>query len=115
MDEPPRVAPQITPNAVTAYGIHDQSFTLQAIMDLRGSMAELKVGVESLKSSVDTTRSKVDDLVNWKNRILGGALVIGALMGIGGFLVAKFSAYVTIKNPNGQSASTATAPTSVRD
>lgn len=93
--------PATTPMAgVTAYGGGDHSFTLQAIMDLKGSMGELKAAVDQLKTSIDGTKTKVDDLVSWKNKILGGVFVLGVVMSIAAFFIGKFSDYVTIKSPS---------------
>ena len=68
-------------------------------METQRSIGEVKAAVDALRVSVESTKSKVDDLVNWKNRILGGVLVLGALISIVGFLVAKFSDYITITAP----------------
>ena len=57
---------------------------------------------DSLKMSVDGMKSKVDDLVNWKHRILGGAVVLGMVITVFAFFVGKFWDYVTIKAPSAQ-------------
>ena len=91
---PPQTAP-ISPS----YGTHDHSFTLQAVMELQASFAEVKSDLKNLKSSIDGVKPKVDDLVNWKNRIIGGAIVLGAVCAILGVVVSKASDYITIKAP----------------
>lgn len=97
--------PQTTP-VMPSYGHHDQSFTLQAIMELQSSFAEVRAELKNLRSSVDSTRSKVDDLVNWKNKILGGAIVLGVVGAALGFLASKASDYITIKTPASVQATT---------
>ena len=72
-DEEPQ-SPQV-PASQIATGLHDHSFTLQAIMELQKSSAEISTNLQTLKSSVDGVKSKVEDLVGWKNKIVGGAHV----------------------------------------
>jgi hypothetical protein len=85
-----------------ALGKSDHSFTLQAIMELKGSMGELKSSFNSLRDAIEGMKSKVDDLVSWKNRILGGAVVVGAVLTVAAFFIGKFFEYVTIKSPTAQ-------------
>lgn len=94
--------PQVPPPSV-ATGQYDHSFTLQAIMDLQKSFAEVNTHLAALRSSVDSLKGKVDDLIAWKNRILGGAIVLGAVAALLGFLISKASDYVMLKPmPAGQ-------------
>lgn len=87
------------PSTPTAYGMGDHSFTLQAIMEMQKSLGEMKASLDGMKSSIDSVKSKVDDLVNWKHKILGGVAVIAVVATLLGFLISKFSDYVTIKPP----------------
>lgn len=98
-ESPPATVPT---GSSAAFGNVDHSFTLQAIMDLKGSMGELKSSVELLKSSVDGMESKVGELVTWRHRILGGVIVLGVIFAFLGFVFGKFSDYVTIKAPTDQ-------------
>lgn len=113
---PRKPRPEETPPATTpmessaVYGAGDHSFTLQAIMDLKGSMGELKSSVEQLKTSIDGMKSKVDDLVTWKHKILGGAVVLGLVISLLAFLIGKFGDYVTIKAPLPQTQISITPP-----
>lgn len=75
---------------------HD--FTLQAIIELQKSIGEMNATLASTKSSVDALRTKVDELVAWKNKILGGAAVLAAVVAILGYLLGKASDYVTLKS-----------------
>ena len=77
----------------------DHSFTLQMIMELQKSVGEINANLGQMKASIDSMKGKVDDLVGWKNKILGGAAVLAAVIGIGGYIVGKASDYVTFKNP----------------
>ncbi|KXJ63047.1 hypothetical protein AXY46_03250 [Achromobacter xylosoxidans] len=108
-DDTPASIPQTTPTAV-GFGSHDHSFTLQAIIDLKASMVELRTSFDAVKASVDSTKSKVDDLINWKNRILGGAVVLGVVSAFLGFVIAKGSDYVTFKQPTAYSPAPVVAP-----
>lgn len=94
--------PQATPAGMPSPGFgshHDHSFTLQAVMEMRQSIGELKSSIDNMNTTVQSTKTKVEDLVNWKNRILGGAIVLGILGTVLGFLISKFSDYVTISQP----------------
>jgi hypothetical protein len=69
-------------------------------MEMQKSLGEINASILSLRQSVDSVKSKVDDLVAWKNKILGGAAVFGAVCALLGFLFTKFSDYVTIASPH---------------
>lgn len=92
------IAPQTTPNSV-GYGGSDHSFTLQTVFEMQKSLGELIATVNTLKTSIDSVKSKVDQLSDWKNRILGGAVVLGVIFSLLGFGISKFSEYVVIKAP----------------
>jgi hypothetical protein len=77
----------------------DHSWTLQAIMELKGSLAQLTVTVEALRKSSETMGAKVDDLVGWKNKVLGGAAMLMFVGGLIGYGVGKLSDYVVLKPP----------------
>lgn len=81
---------------------HNYDYTLQAVMDMRQSMGEFKASIDSMNLTMQGTKAKVDDLVNWKNRILGGAIVLGTICALLGFVVSKFSNYITISAPSAQ-------------
>lgn len=96
-DEEPQ-SPQV-PASQIATGLHDHSFTLQAIMELQKSSAEISTNLQTLKSSVDGVKSKVEDLVGWKNKIVGGAIAFGAICTVLGFVLSKASDYISFKQP----------------
>ena len=73
-------------------------------MDLKGSFVEVTTELKNLKSSVDSVKSKVDDLVNWKNKTLGGAIVLGVVATLLGVLVTKASDYISLKTPQAAAA-----------
>lgn len=80
-------------------------------MELQKSVGEMNATMMAMKSSMDSTKGKVDDLVGWKNMILGGALAIGAVLTLLGFIIGKGWDYVTIKTPTPPSATVVqTAP-----
>lgn len=88
--------PQATPQSV-GYGAPDHSFTLQAIMELQKSVGQMNSTMEAMRQSVDSLKVKVDDLVGWKHKIVGGAAVLGLVFTCLGFLIGKASEYVTFK------------------
>ena len=107
-DDTPQPA-QVPPPQV-ATGQFDHSFTLQAIMDLQKSFAEVNTNVTALRQGVEALKSKVDDLIAWKNRILGGAIVLGFVGAVLGFLISKASDYIMLRPTPVQATSQAPAP-----
>ena len=97
-DEVPASVPQTTPASV-GYG-HPEYHFVQSIMEMQKTLGEINASILSLRQSVDSTKSKVDDLVGWKNKILGGAAVFGAICALLGFMFTKFSDYITISPPS---------------
>ncbi len=93
----------VTPDAVAAATTPgympgaDHSFTLQAVMEMQKTLGQLTTQVEALKGSVDGVKSKVDDLIGWKHKILGGAAVLGAIIALGGFGIGKFWDNISFK------------------
>ncbi|MFZ6801954.1 hypothetical protein [Undibacterium sp. Di24W] len=97
-DDAPAYLPQTSPiQPLSGHG--DHSFTLQAIMEMQKTLGELNSKFENLNSSVNSTKSKVEDLVTWKNKILGGAIALGIIGTLLGFLITKGWDYVSIKQP----------------
>jgi len=68
-------------------------------MEMQKSIGELKAVISDTTTSINSMKSKVDSLVEWKNKILGGAIVLGAVIALASFLVTKFSDYITIASP----------------
>lgn len=93
----PRKRPAIKNDLETPehYAHQDHSFNLQLLMEMQRSIIELTSTVNSMKATVDSTKSKVDDLIKWKSMIVGGALTIGFLIGLG-FTVIKALDNVTV-------------------
>ena len=85
--------PQSTPEVIrTGQPGHD--FVLQAVMELQLAVGKLDAKLDGVKTSIDSTKSKVDDLVGWKNKILGGVAVLVAIIAAMGFLAGKASEYL---------------------
>ena len=84
---------------VNYFGHHDHSFTLQAVVELQKTVGQLVVEIRHNTESINSLKSKTEDLMNWKNRILGGAIVLGAILALLAFLVTKFANYVTVAAP----------------
>ncbi len=100
----PQQAQVVTPESVDrpstpnmSYGSGDHSFTLQAIMELQKSVGEMNANLQAMKSSLDGVKAKVDDLVGWKHKILGGAAAIAAVIAVLAFILGKASEYLTFK------------------
>ena len=100
-DEAPATVPQTTPTAI-GYGHPEYQF-VQAIMEMQKSIGEVKASVDALRAVVEGTKSKVDDLVNWKHKIIGGVAVLSVFLTLTVLVITKFWDYVTIKLPVAQS------------
>lgn len=100
-DEAPATVPQTTPTAI-GYGHPEYQF-VQAIMEMQKSIGEVKASVDALRTVVEGTKSKVDDLVNWKHKIIGGVAVLSVFLTLTVLVITKFWDYVTIKSPVAQS------------
>ena len=81
------------------YG-HPEYHFVQSISEIQKTLGEINSSIRSLEKTVDSTKSKVDDLIGWKNKILGGAIAIGVTCTLIGFLFSKFSDYITISAPS---------------
>lgn len=90
--------PDTTPNA--GFGAPGHDFTLQAVIQMQGTLGELKSSISSLKSSVDGLKIKVDNLTTWKTAIVSGAAVLGVVCTALLFLITKAWDYVAIKVPS---------------
>jgi hypothetical protein len=88
--------PQTTPSGLGA-GLPNHDFTLQIVIELQKSIGELNATTQATKSSVDGLKSKVDDLIAWKNRILGGAAALALVIAALGYVAGKVSEYVVLK------------------
>jgi hypothetical protein len=97
-DSAPAVPQSVPPQSSAVSGDYN-GFIWQQLSELQKSVAELSSNIQHLKSSVDSTKTKVDDLVNWKHKIIGGAIVFGAICTVLGFAISKASDYITIKAP----------------
>lgn len=93
--------PQITPQPDVGYG-HPEYHFVQSIMEMQKTLGQINSSIKNLEQSVESTKSKVDDLVRWKNMILGGAIVAGILISVSVYLISKISDYIEIKVPPAQ-------------
>lgn len=64
------------------YG-HPEFHFIQAIMEMQKSLGEINASLASLRTITEGTKAKVDDLVRWKHMILGGAVALGFVLGLG--------------------------------
>lgn len=97
VDEAPASVPQTIPPSI-GYG-HPEYHFVQSISEMQKSLGEINASIKALEKSVESTKSKVEDLVKWKNMILGGAIVAGVLISGISLLLSKASDYVTLKAP----------------
>lgn len=103
-DETPASPPQMPPPNIGRG--HPEYHFVESIMTMQKTLGQIDSSIQALTKSIDSTKTKVDALIEWKNRILGGVMVLGAVIALGGFLVSKFSSYVTIKAPESAAFST---------
>lgn len=82
-----------------SYPQNEYKFEIQALFEIQKTLGEVKTSIDSLKSSLDSTKRKVDDLVTWKNRIIGGAVVLGAVVSAFVFVIGKSWDYISIRMP----------------
>ncbi len=75
-------------------------------MELQKSVGEMNANLQSMKGSIESTKTKVDDLVGWKHKILGGAAALAAVIAALSFVLGKASEYIVIKQPTLQVTST---------
>jgi len=97
--EPEPSLPQLAPSFPSMGGSDYNVFIWQQLSDIQKSVAEMNSNLQHLKSSVDSTKGKVDDLISWKHKIIGGAIVLGIVGTLLGFAISKAGDYITIKAP----------------
>ncbi len=100
-DTPPIEHQDSLPSTSIGRG-HPEYHFVQSVLELQKTMVETKIAVESinisigtLKDDVKSVKTKVEDLVSWRNKILGGALTLGFLLTLG-FSVVKLLDGVSI-------------------
>jgi len=65
----------------------DHSWNLQILLDLKGSVGEIKEAISTLKKDSETQSKKLDSI---SHQIYAAWAVLIVLLGIGGFLLDKF-------------------------
>jgi|GEM_PF-1530489 len=93
-DDAPSGAPQTVPKDI-GFGHPEYQF-VQSIMEMQKSLGEINSSIKTLNASVSSANSKVDDLVKWKNMIVGGAFVIGVVLSGTYVIISKASDYLTL-------------------
>lgn len=90
--DPIPYSPQVLPMAI-AVGLPGHDFTLQAVMDIKGSMGELSSAVKSLQGAVekmDARIAKMDDKVSGvTHKLYAAGAVLAVAVVVGGFIVNK--------------------------
>jgi hypothetical protein len=88
--------PAQTPPPSLGYG-HPEFHFVTGLLAVQKQLGEINANLILLTKTVDSTKSKVEDLLAWKNRILGGAVVVGLACTLIGLAVTKFSSYFMLK------------------
>ena len=83
-EQTPNSPPQVTPDRSIGFG-HPEYHFVQGLMEVQKHLGEIKASVDALHKTMDSTKSKVDGLVEWKNKIIGGAIVLGVLATVIGY------------------------------
>lgn len=98
----PESTPQPPQSIPTFYPEHGgPDFTLQCVIELQKSVGEMNATMRGMKESLDGVKSKVDDLIGWKHKIIGGAAVLVVVGGLVGWVIGKASDYVSVRVPPG--------------
>jgi hypothetical protein len=79
---------------------HPEYNFVQGLMEVQKSLATMNANLEHLTKTVDSTKSKVEDLVKWKSALIGGAITIGAMLSMLVYVVKVGAEYVALKIPN---------------
>ena len=66
---------------------------------MQKSLGEINTSIKSMDKTIEGMKSRVDDLVAWKHKILGGAVVLGAVIALLSALIGWGLKYITIKSP----------------
>ena len=95
----------VTPAERAYRSVLEQDHAISMLMEMQASIGQLRSSFDSLKSSVDGVKTKVDDLVAWKHKILGGAVVLGAVAALLGFGIRNVWDRFSFQNPASQQVS----------
>lgn len=94
--------------------IVESQHVTQTLMEIQGTLARLDERTGAMKNSLDGLKGKVEDLVSWKSKILGGAITLGAILAVLAslitFAVTKLSGYVSFHEPTHHGISAPQAP-----
>ena len=60
----------------------DQDGRVSTIEEMQKSLGEIRSEINGLRTTTESIKTKVDDLVKWKHMIVGGAVTIGFLAGL---------------------------------
>lgn len=67
------------------YSGGEQTWMLHLVVQLGKDMAVVGTKVDALHTSFDSVKTKVEDLTAWKNKVIGGAVVVFGLGGVFGY------------------------------
>lgn len=70
--------------------------------EVNRTLGEITASLAHLTKAVDSTRAKVDDLVAWKNWILGGAAMLGVVAALSAFGIRYVSENFSMTQKSGQ-------------
>lgn len=94
--------PQVPMSTPSQFGMPGHDFTLQAVMELQKSLGQMEAKLDGVVRSVDSMKTKVEDLVGLKQKMIGGTVVLGVVCSVLGFALSKGWDYITIQKPTPQ-------------
>lgn len=114
VESPPTGVPQVVPHPGVGMG-HPEFHFVQGLMEVQKALVEISTNLSHVTKSVDAMKlkvdelaplpktvdgikSKVDDLMQWKTLIIGGAITLGAVLGVGTVALKFGSEYFVLKS-----------------
>jgi hypothetical protein len=91
--QPPTTIPKEFPNVTPQSAMVDHSFTLQAVMELQKSVAELATKTDRLIKDVEGQGTKIDAVRHQISFVKGAVSVIGGILAMG---VAAITIYMRV-------------------
>jgi hypothetical protein len=91
--QPPTTVPNEFPNVTPQSAMVDHSFTLQAVMELQKSVAELATKTDRLIKDVEGQGTKIDAVRHQISFVKGAVWVIGGILAMG---VAAITIYMRV-------------------
>lgn len=94
-DGPPATPPQTPPPTDIGQG-HPQYYFTQGLLELQKSFVKTETSIISLSTKVEDLGNKIDVLMDWKAKIVGGTFVLIIVTGALWALIVFGSEYYTL-------------------